>query len=146
MLIDKTNNHEYFCHKYKTSNSLKEKLSLISEEHIKYKFDKNYFEKNLKKNIYLLGKKKIKKIAIFIFLENKKFSLPELLKIFKNISDTNIPKFLFNGQKLKDKGFTEGKEIGITLKKLEEEWIENDFNLSDEKVELIINKARIYKY
>ena len=146
MLIDKTNNYEYFCHKYKTSNSLKEKLGIIFTEHIKYKSDKNYFKKNLKKNIYLLSKEKIKKIAIFLFLESEKFSLSELLKILKNINDINIPKFSFNGQKLKNKGFPEGKEIGATLKKLEEDWIENDFNLSDEKAELIINKARAYKY
>jgi len=146
LLIDQSNNHEYFCHKYKTSNSLKEELELISSEHFKYRSDKNYFTKNLKKNVYLFGREKLKKIAIFTFLENKKFSLSELLKIIENIHDITIPKFTFNGEKLKKKGFTEGKEIGIGLKKLEKEWIENDFNLSDQRADSIINKIRIYKY
>ena len=30
ILIDETNNHEYFCHKYKTSNSLLKSLKILS--------------------------------------------------------------------------------------------------------------------
>ena len=36
LLIDDEKNHEYFCHKYKTSNLIKEKLSLLSEQYKNY--------------------------------------------------------------------------------------------------------------
>ena len=33
----------------------------------------------------------------------------------------------------------EGKELGLKLKKIEEEWVSNNFKISDKKVENIIN-------
>ena len=53
LLIDDKDNHEYFLHKYNVSNKLKETLQKFSKNLKKIKNDKNFFEKDLIKNIYL---------------------------------------------------------------------------------------------
>ncbi len=54
LTIDHSNNHEYFCHKYKTSKNIYEKLKLLANEYLEMKKDNNYFTKNLKKKIIFL--------------------------------------------------------------------------------------------
>ena len=49
LLIDNSNNHEYFCHKYKTSNKIKDKLNFFSKNIEKHQLDKNFFKSDLKK-------------------------------------------------------------------------------------------------
>jgi len=93
LLIDESSNHEYFCHKYKVSNQIKENLDSLSKNLKEYKSDKNFFKKNLKKNIYFLGKKRIKDFALFVFFENKKWSYQELKNLKTNIEKISIPKF-----------------------------------------------------
>jgi len=39
---------------------------------------------------------------------------------------------------LKQKGMQEGQTLGIVLKTLEKEWVNNNFKISDERVEEII--------
>ena len=56
MLIDEKANHEYFIHKYNASNKTKETLEQFNKNLIKLKNDREFFEKNLIKNVYLNGK------------------------------------------------------------------------------------------
>ena len=107
-----------------------------------YKIDKSYLRKSLKKNIYLLGNKFVKKLAIFLFLEINNFKESDLIKIIENIEKTARPKFIYNGEYLKNKGLKEGKKIGKILNELEEKWIENDFMLSEDKANAIIEKVK----
>ena len=146
LLIDDTNNHEYFCHKYKVSNEIKEKLNLISVIFHKYKLNKDFIKKDLKKNIYLLGKNNIKNFIFFLFISNKKMSKTEFLKIFKDIANVQIPNFPFNGYYLKKKGISEGKKMGLILKKLENEWLNNNYELSEKNALIIIEKNNNQTY
>ena len=52
MLIDDKENHEYFIHKYNISNKTSETLEQFNKNLIKLKNDKEFFEKNLIKNVY----------------------------------------------------------------------------------------------
>ena len=142
MLLDDTNNHEYFCHKYKISNLLKEHLDILASNLKESRIDKNFFKNNLKKNIYFSGKKDIKNLAILIFFVNKNFSYEDLTKLIKNIEKIKIPRFPFNGKFLIDKGFSEGRRIGSILKKLEKNWVENDYRLSEKDISTIIEKEK----
>ena len=142
LLIDESSNHEYFCHKYKVSNQIKENLDSLSKNLKEYKSDKNFFKKNLKKNIYFLGKKRIKDFALFVFFENKKWSYQELKNLKTNIEKISIPKFPYNGKYLMKKGLVEGKKIGLALKELEERWVKSDYHLSDKDVFAVIDKAK----
>ena len=142
LLVDESDNYEYFCHKYKTSNYIKETLSAFAHNFKEYKFSKDYFKKNLKKNIYFLGKEKMKNFALFVFLENKKWSYNELKKINTFIERMSIPKFPYDGNFLIKNGLSEGKKIGFVLKEIEKQWIKSDCQLSDKEVFAIIHKAK----
>jgi poly(A) polymerase len=142
LLVDEKDNYQYFCHKYKVSNKLKNNLSFIAENYIKFKEEKNYLKKDLKKNIYNLGKNNIKKILEFIYCAELNFSIKLFKSIIKEINEINIPKFPFNGKYLIKQGLLDGKKIGLALKELEKEWVLKDFNLKDKAAILIINKIK----
>ncbi len=59
MLIDETNNHEYFSHKYNVSNELKENLNLIAKNFKTFQKNKEFFQKDIKKNIYFFWQKSL---------------------------------------------------------------------------------------
>lgn len=139
LLFDDSNNCEYFCHKYKISNELNENLNSLFKVYTKNKFDLNFFKKNLKKNIYFYGKEKIKKLAIIRFVEKLNASQGDLI-ILQKIEKEKIPIFPYDGNYLKKKGIEEGVVIGKTLKLIESEWINNDFNISQKQISKIIEK------
>ena len=140
LLTSTSDNYEYFCHKYKTSNEIKDNLNNIHEAFLSFKKDENFFRKNLKKNIYLFGKEVLKNLSIISFLDNSKSSVKEIKNALKKIDQIVMPKLPFDGQYLINKGFSEGKKIGQVLKELEKSWIENDFRLNDDSVKIILNK------
>jgi len=142
LLIDEKDNFEYFCHKYKVSNKLKKDLSFIKKNYIKFKEEKNYLKKDLKKNIYKISKNKIKKLIMFIYCAERKFSLDLLKKIIKDIDKMEIPNFPFNGKFIIEQGLEDGKKIGFALKELEKEWIEKNFNLNNQEAISIIDKVK----
>ena len=138
LLIDETNNHEYFSHKYNVSNELKESLNLIAKNFIRFQKNKDFFLKNLKKNIYFFGKKHLIKLNTLYFASVKKAKLRDYLNVLNNVKKQDVPKFSFDGNYLKDKGMQEGALIGKTLKLIEDEWLYNDFRISNKRVLEII--------
>ena len=44
-----------------------------------------------------------------------------------------MPKFSFDGNYLKKKGMKEGALIGRTLKLIEKEWLDNEFQISEKR-------------
>jgi len=142
LLVDEKDNYEYFCHKYKVSNKLKKNLSFIANNYIKFKGEKNFLKKDLKKNIYNHGKENIILLIKFIYCVELKFSTKLLGNLLVDVDKIKIPSFPFDGQYLKEQGLTEGKEIGFVLKKLEKEWLDKDFNLKVNEAISIINKVK----
>tara|TARA_B110000971_G_scaffold137897_1_gene141023 strand:+ start:8410 stop:9705 length:1296 start_codon:yes stop_codon:yes gene_type:complete len=142
ILIDQKDNFEYFCHKYKVSNKLKKDLSFIANNYVQFKEQKNYLKKNLKQNVYKLGKKNIITLISFIFCAEKNFSVILLKKIVSQIKEIKIPNFPFNGQHVIKHGLVDGKKIGFALKELEKKWVENDFNLETKEANFIIDRVK----
>ena len=142
ILLDESNNYEYFCHKYKVSNIVKEKLGYLHKALNNYLNDIYYFKKNLKKNIYYLSKKKLKDFNILVFFIFQKISVKKFLEVLDNINQTSVPNFNIDGKFLLNRGLAEGKEIGVVLNELEKIWLENNFALSDEKMMKVINKTK----
>ena len=142
LLVDEKDNFEYFCHKYKVSNKLKKELSFIASNYLKFKKEKNFFKKDLKKNIYRYEKKNIIKLIEFIYCAEKKISINILKKIRSDIDKIEIPNFPFNGKYVMDRGIEDGKKIGFALKEMEKEWIENNFNLNSQEAVSIITKIK----
>ncbi len=142
LLVDDSDNFEYFCHKYKASNKLKDNLFYISKHYTEFKNDKNFLKTNFKKKIYYMGKKNIKKLLMYIFSVEKKFDQSTLIKKIEEIDTFQVPKFPLNGQFLIKQGLKDGKKIGLTLKKLEDEWVKNNFSLDEKIINSIVNKSK----
>ena len=142
LLVDEKDNYQYFCHKYKVSNKLKKDLSFIAKNYIKFKEEKNYLKKELKKNIYDLGKNNIKKLLGFIYCAEPKFSAKLLNSVVAEVNKIDIPKFPFNGQYLMDQGLLDGKKIGYALKELKKEWVKKDFDLKAAEASSIVEKIK----
>ena len=138
MLIDEKNNHEYFIHKYNASNKIKETLEKFNKNLIKLEKDKEFFEKDLAKNVYLNGKNHLIALNLINFSKNSKEKLKNFSKVLKKILKIKIPIFPLDGEFLKQKGMREGYSLGNVLKTLEKEWINNDFKISNKRIEEII--------
>lgn len=141
LIIDETNNQEYFCHKYKTSKNISDKLNLLAAQYKELKKDRNFFDKNLKKNIYFLGRGVLKMINLIDYSEKKGANnissnnhLKKYLDTKLKIEKIEVPRFLVDGNYLKKIGMKEGKAIGRALKLIEREWVDNDFNISEERI------------
>ena len=142
LLIGESNNHEYFCHKYKTSKHTENSLNILDNNLKNCRYDKNFFKKNLKKNIYLLGRKSMKDLALLVFLENKKWQYKELKNLYVSIERTSIPQFPYDGKYLINKGLREGRKVGLALKELEKQWMKSNYRLLDKDASTIIDKFK----
>ena len=140
LLIDEKENHEYFCHKYRVSNDLKNDLNLFSKNLKSIKENKNFFEKDLEKNIYLNGKSHLISLIVFIYAIDNSYKYSKFDKNLKNILKSKTHKFPFNGKYLIAKGMKEGPNMGNVLKKIEYEWLNNNFKITDQKVLDIIKE------
>ncbi len=138
MLIDEKDNHEYFIHKYNASNKTKETLEQFKKNLIKLKNDKEFFEKNLIKNIYFNGKNHLIALNLINFSINSKVKINDFKKTLNKILKIKVPIFPIDGETLIQKGMQEGQKLGNVLKTLEKEWINNNFKISNERVEEII--------
>ncbi len=139
LLLDNKHNHEYFLHKHNVSNEIKENLNQLAKNYLDMIENKKFFQKDLKKNIYHFGKNHLKVLNIINFSCDEKIKLENYLKVFDNINKISVPKFPFDGHYLKDKGIKDGVKIGKTLKLLEDEWLKNDFQISDQETSKIVN-------
>ena len=140
MVLDKSSNYEYFCHKYKSSNNLKEKLSNFQKTYLASRKDNNFFTNDLQKNLYFFGKEAMISAYLINKIDNKKIKDLDI-SVYK-ILKTSIPKFPIKGDYLLKQGFKEGPELGEVLKSLENVWIDNNFDISDKDVRNLIKNLK----
>ena len=133
LIADTSNNYEYFCHKYKTSNIIKNRLQNISINFKNLENKSFYLENNIKKLIYLSNKNSVKDLLFFSICANNKIKITDIEKLLLFANTYKVPKFPISGDYLKRHGYKTGQELGKKLKTLEEEWIKNDF-VVDKKV------------
>ena len=112
LLIDETNNHEYFSHKYNISNETRDFLDFSARYLKQVNKDKDFFNKNLKKNIFYNSKNKIESLFLLHKLTKKKFNYKEIDSMVNQIKNISIPKFPVTGNYLLSKGIKNGKKIG----------------------------------
>ena len=100
--------------------------------------DKNFLTKELRKNIYILGKNRIEALSIINFAISSKTKLQEFLTLLKKVRQFNVPKFPIDGDFLKKNGMKEGALLGKVLKLIEKEWVNNSFKISNDRVRELI--------
>ena len=138
LLIDEKNNHEYFAHKYSISNQTRENLNLLAKGLKLLRENKDFFEKDLEKNIYLRGKNYLINLNILNFVNNSKYNVKNFLEIRKKILQSKNHLFPIDGKYLIQNGMKEGLALGKVLKIIEDEWITNGFYISKNRVKEII--------
>ena len=140
LIIDQTNDYEYFCHKYKTSNNIKSRLKNISINYEYLKNKKFYDEKNIKKHIYFSSKSEVIDLLLFSLITNSKLKNLNIENLLDYVSDCAIPKFPITGKHLKERGYKDGKILGKKLNSLEEEWIKNNFFIDYNQIKKSLDK------
>ena len=138
MIIDGTDNSEYFIYKYNISNENKKRIRFLSNIYSK-SFDKNIFkEKNLWEIFYYNGRDYLIDLLNFEMCRNKKIN-KNLINLIKFFKEQDIPKFPITAKILIEKfNYKEGKELGDKLKEIEEFWIGNSFKISDQELNKLI--------
>ena len=137
VIIDGTDNTEYFFYKFNISKKDQKRIKTIDLFYRDKINIKSFNEKNLNKILYFNGKQAVIDIVNFkLFISNKvEKNLIKIIEIFKNKKIPNMP---VGANLLMSKyNIPEGRSLGIKLRKLEETWIENDFIITEKQIEKI---------
>ena len=139
MIIDGTDNVDYFLYKFNISKKNQKRIKIIDEFFKENKNKNTFSEKNMNKIFYYNGRQAVIDILQFRIINSKKFDkkLIELVKIYKEKISPILPvgaDVLMTKYKI-----PEGKQLGLKLKIIEEEWVKNDFKISDQQIEQIVN-------
>ncbi|MDC3005385.1 CCA tRNA nucleotidyltransferase [Candidatus Pelagibacter sp.] len=138
LVIDETDNSDYFVYKYNLPNELKDKINFLQNNSLNKDSTKIFNKKDLQKIFYYEGKSSTIDLIDFnllYFKQSKKLS--ELKTYFEKLDK---PEFPIKAQLLiNDYGLKEGRELGQKLKNLEMKWIENNFNLSKKDMEKVLS-------
>ena len=138
LVIDETDNSDYFVYKYNLPNELKDKINFLKNNSLNKDSTKIFNKKDLQKIFYYEGKSctiDLIDFNLLYFKQSKKLS--ELKTYFEKLDK---PEFPIKAQLLiNDYGLKEGRELGQKLKNLEMKWIENNFNLSKKDMEKVLS-------
>ena len=137
MIVDNTNNVDYFFYKFNVSNEAKKRINFI-KNFISQNYDKKYFsENNLWKIFYIHGKQHLLDIINFKLYTSKNLD-KKLVKLKDLFISKSKPEFPIKAQSLIEEfNLKEGIELGRKLKEIENLWIENNFNISKKQIEKI---------
>ena len=138
MIIDETDNLEYFLYKYNISKKNQKRAYAINNFYNEKNGSKTLNEANLNKVLYYDGKQAVLDILNFKIIKIKKLDkkLLSLLELYKNKTTPSLPvgaDLLMTRYKI-----PEGRQLGSMLKLIEEEWIRNNFQISDKQIDNIV--------
>ena len=139
MIIDDTDNVNYFIYKFNISKKDKKRLLFLKDFYSQIITKKDFSVKNLNKILYYNGREAVMDIIYFKIFKSKIVDshLVEMIKFFK---DKEIPLMPLRTIALMHKyNIPEGKELGDKLKKIEELWVNNNFNIEEKEVQKIIS-------
>ena len=139
MIIDETDNSDYFLYKFNIPNEAKKRIKYIKEIFSKPLEKETFSQKNLWKIFYLKNKNYLDDIIEFQIFRSKKLD-NKLIKLKKFFSSQTQPVFPIKARHLiEDYNLKEGKELGQKLRQIENIWIKNSFKISNKEIEKIIN-------
>ena len=139
MIVDDTDNADYFLYKYKLSKKDQNRIKIISDFYKDKSNLKSFSEKNMNKILYYNGKQAVLDILIYKIFRSKKFNQNNIIDLIKIYKSKNIPSMPIKADLLISKyNLKEGRTLGDKLKLIEREWVENNFQISDQQVENII--------
>ena len=137
MIVDGTDNTDYFLYKFNISKKNQKRLKLIDFFYKEKTNITNFTEKNFNKFFYFNGKQAVIDIINFKLFTSKKVE-KKLIKLIKVYKDKVIPTMPIGANTLMAKyNIPEGKTLGNKLKMIEEAWVENGFTISEKNIQKI---------
>ena len=139
ILIDETDNVDYFLYKFNISKKDQKRLKLIDNFYKEKINSKSFSLDKMNKIFYYHGKQTVIDILNYRIIKNKKLdeNLIDMITLFQNKDKPIMP---VNADLLMTKyNIPEGKQLGIKLKSIEQEWVNNNFKISDQQIDNIIN-------
>ena len=138
LIIDETDNTDYFLYKFNISKKNQKRIKIIHNFFKEKTNTKTFNFENMNKLFYYKGKEATIDILNYRIIRFKKAdkALIELRKYYENKEIINMPvnaNLLMNKYKI-----SEGKLLGQKLKMIEEKWVNNSFEISDQEVEKIV--------
>jgi len=139
MIIDGTDNVEYFIYKFNISKKDQKRLLFLDNFNSQKTTNKTYSEKNLNKILYFRGREALIDVINFkIFKSNEVNN--ELIKMIHNFKNKEIPIMPIKASTLMEKyNIPEGRKLGSKLKEIEDFWSNNNFQISDKEIKNIVN-------
>ena len=138
MIVDGTDNADYFIYKYNISKKDQKRI-LFLNNFLKNKINSSFNPKNLWKILYYNGKDSLIDLINYNIFISKKLD-KKFLKFFNFFKDKNPPLLPLKANTLITKyNIPEGEKLGLTLKLIENKWIENNFKISEKEVQKLIN-------
>ena len=139
LLIDNSDNCEFFLFKFKFSNRDKKKILFLLNKFKKINVKELLDEKKLVKLAYLGNAAEIIDLLVFLTFVSKEIDVNAVEKRISFLDKLRLPVFPITADYLKLKyNFSESKELGFALKKLEQSWIDNDFIIDKNDIKTIL--------
>ena len=139
MIIDDSDNTDYFFYKFNISKKDQKRIKIINDFYQEKISSKTFLENRMNRIFYYDGKQAVCDILNYHLIKSKKIekNLMDLIHLYKNKS---IPKMPIGADTLMTKfNIPEGKQLGSKLKTIEEEWVKNNFKISDKQITYIVN-------
>ena len=138
MIIDGTDNSDYFIYKFNLSKKDQKRLKSIDFFYKENVNIKNFTEKNFNKIFYYNGKQTVIDIINFKLFTSIKVE-KKLLKLIEIYENKVLPTFPIGANMIMTKyNIPEGKTLGKKLKLIEETWVQNSFQISEKQILKII--------
>ena len=139
LLIDNTDNCEFFLYKFKFSNRDKNRILFLLNKYKKINFKELLDEQKLVKLAYLDNTAEIIDLLVFSTFISEGIDVHTVEKRISFLDKLRLPVFPITADYLKLKyNFSESKELGLALKKLEKSWIDNDFIIDKNEIKNIL--------
>ena len=138
LVLDNTDNSDYFFYKFNISKKNQRRIKLIKEFYYSKKAPIKLNSQNLWKIFYFNGKEGLVDLLNYKIFTSKKFdkNLVNQINFFEN---KDVPKLSVTGNDLiKNFGIPEGQRVGEKLKEIENVWINNNFKISDKNIKKIL--------
>ena len=138
LIYDDKDNLDYFLYKFNISKKDQKRIKIIDNFYRDKLVFKNLNTNYLNRIFYYEGKQAVIDILNFKIVVSKKLdnSLITLCEIYRK-KDTPIMPIAAN-KLMSEYHIPEGKQLGLKLKKIEQEWIRNNFQISNKQVADII--------
>ena len=139
LLIDNSDNCEFFLYKFKFSNRDKNRILFLLNKYKEINIEELLDEQKLVKLAYLDNTAEIIDLLVFSAFVSEEIDVNIVEKCISFLDKLRLPVFPITADYLKLKyNFSESKELGLALKKLEQSWIDNDFIIDKNEIKNIL--------